>query len=132
MIMSEKKILIVDDEIDFVRVLSAHLKAHGYSTVFASDAAQAITAAQKERPDLIILDLSMPAGDGLTVLKWLSVSDHTSLIPVIVVTGLSPTLKTEAIAAGAVEFYVKPVDIDILLACIRKQLFQAVEVGQGG
>ena len=129
--MSEKKILIVDDERDFTFVLSTHLKAHGYNTVMASDAVGAITTAQKERPDLIILDLAMPAGDGLTVLKRLGVSDHTSLIPVIVVTGLAPTMRAEAITAGAVEFYVKPVDIDILLACIRKLLGQTVEVGQG-
>ena len=129
--MSEKKILIVDDERDFTFVLSTHLKAHGYNTVMASDAVGAITTAQKERPDLIILDLAMPAGDGLTVLKRLGVSDHTSLIPVIVVTGLAPTMRAEAVAAGAVEFYVKPVDIDILLACIRKLLGQTVEVGQG-
>ncbi|MGA2092938.1 MAG: response regulator [Sedimentisphaerales bacterium] len=129
--MSEKKILIVDDEMDFARILSAHLKAHGYNTVMASDAVGAITVAQKERPDLIILDVAMPGGDGLTVLKRLGFSDHTSLIPVIVVTGLAPAMRAEAIAAGAVEFYVKPVDIDILLACIRKQLGQTVEAGQG-
>ena len=129
--MSEKKILIVDDEIDFVRILSAHLKSRGYSVVGASDAVVAITAAQKERPDLIILDVTMPAGDGLTVLKQLGASDHTSLIPVIVVTGLAPTMRTEALAAGAVEFYVKPVDIDILLACIRGHLGQTVEASQG-
>jgi DNA-binding response OmpR family regulator len=129
--MGEKKILIVDDEVDFVRILNAHLKAHGYNTVMASDAVGAITAAQKERPDLIILDVAMPGGDGLTVLRRLGASDHTSLIPVIVVTGLAPTMRAEAIAAGAAEFYVKPVDIDILLACIRKQLGQTVEAGQG-
>jgi two-component system cell cycle response regulator len=129
--MGEKKILIVDDEMDFVRILSAHLKSRGYSVVGASDAVVAITAAQKERPDLIILDVAMPAGDGLTVLKRLGASDHTSLIPVIVVTGLVPAMREEAIAAGAVEFYVKPVDIDILLACIRKQLGQTVEAGRG-
>jgi DNA-binding response OmpR family regulator len=129
--MSEKKILIVDDEVDFVRILSAHLKSRGYSVFGASDAVGAIAAAQKERPDLIILDVAMPGGDGLTVLRRLGVSNHTSLIPVIVLTGLAPTMKAEAIAAGAVEFYVKPVDIDILLACIRKQLCQTVEASQG-
>jgi DNA-binding response OmpR family regulator len=129
--MNEKKILIVDDERDFVRILSAHLKARGYNTVTASDAVGAITVAQKERPDLIILDVAMPGGDGLTVLKRLGASDHTSLIPVIVVTGLEPTMREEAIAAGAAEFYVKPVNIDILLAFIRGQLGQTVEAGQG-
>ncbi len=57
MIMSEKKILIVDDERDFAYVLSTHLRAHGYNTITASDAVRAIAAAQKERPDFIILDI---------------------------------------------------------------------------
>jgi DNA-binding response OmpR family regulator len=129
-IMGEKKILIVDDEMDFVRILSTHLKSRGYSVVGASDAVEAITAAQKERPDLIILDVSMPCGDGLTVLKRLTALNHTSLIPVIVVTGLAPETKVDMLAAGAVEFYTKPVDIDILLACIRGQLGQTVEANQ--
>lgn len=128
--MGEKKILIVDDEMDFVRILSTHLKSRGYSVVGASDAVEAITAAQKERPDLIILDVSMPCGDGLTVLKRLTALNHTSLIPVIVVTGLAPETKVDMLAAGAVEFYTKPVDIDILLACIRGQLGQTVEANQ--
>jgi DNA-binding response OmpR family regulator len=128
--MDEKKILIVDDERDFVRILSANLKARGYNTVTASDAVGAITVAQKERPDLIILDVNMPGGDGLTVLKRLGASDHTSLIPVIVVTGLTPAAKVEMLAAGAVAFYVKPVDIDILLACIHEQLGQPAKAGQ--
>jgi DNA-binding response OmpR family regulator len=128
--MDEKKILIVDDERDFVRILSANLKARGYNTVTASDAVGAITVAQKERPDLIILDVSMPGGDGLTVLKRLGASDHTSLIPVIVVTGLTPAAKVEMLAAGAVAFYVKPVDIDILQACIHEQLGQPAKAGQ--
>jgi len=128
--MDEKKILIVDDERDFVRILSANLKARGYNTVTASDAVGAITVAQKERPDLIILDVNMPGGDGLTVLKRLGASDHTSLIPVIVVTGLTPAAKVEMLAAGAVAFYVKPVDIDILQACIHEQLGQPAKAGQ--
>ena len=128
--MDEKKILIVDDEKDFVHILSAHLTARGYNTVTASDAVGAITKAQKERPDLIILDISMPAGDGLTVLKRLNASNHTSLMPVIVVTGQAPAAKTDALAAGASAFYVKPVDIDVLLACIRGLLGQTVEAGQ--
>jgi len=128
--MDEKKILIVDDERDFVRILSANLKARGYNTVTASDAVGAITVAQRERPDLIILDVNMPGGDGLTVLKRLGASDHTSLIPVIVVTGLTPGAKVEMLAAGAVAFYVKPVDIDILQACIHEQLGQPAKAGQ--
>ena len=127
--MSEKKILIVDDEMDFVRILSAHLKSRGYSVVGASDAVVAITAAQKERPDLIILDVAMPAGDGLTVLKRLNASNPRNMIPVIVVTGMEPRTKAEAFATGAVGFYLKPVNMDTLLECIREQIGQPVGAG---
>jgi CheY-like chemotaxis protein len=132
MIMSEKKILIVDDERDFVYVLNVHLKAHGYNTVVASDAVGAITAAQKERPDFIILDISMPAGDGFTVMERLAKSDHTALIPVAVVTGKMLSGKQKAMAGGAVAFYTKPVDFDRLVILIDDLLGQPVGAGEQG
>ena len=127
--MSEKKILIVDDEVDFVRILSAHLKAHGYNTIMASDGVGAITAAQKERPDLIILDVAMPGGDGLNVLRRLNALNPRNMIPVIVVTGMEPKAKAEAFANGAVDFYLKPVNMDTLLECIREHIGQPVGAG---
>ena len=127
--MSEKKILIVDDERDFAFVLSTHLKAHGYNTVMASDAVGAITVAQKERPDFIILDISMPAGDGFSVMERLAKSDHTSLIPIAVVTGRALSGKQRAMAEGAVAFFTKPVDFDRLLALIGDLLGQPVRAG---
>jgi CheY-like chemotaxis protein len=129
MIMSEKKILIVDDERDFVYVLNAHLKAHGYNTIMASDGVGAVTAAQKEKPDLIILDINMPAGDGFTVMERLAESDHTALTPVVVVTGLAPSGKQRAMAEGAVAFFTKPVDFDQLLTFIGNLLGQPVGAG---
>lgn len=130
--MSEKKILIVDDERDFAFVLSTHLKAHGYNIVTASDAVGAIAAAQKERPDFIILDISMPAGDGFTVMDRLAKSDHTSLIPIAVVTGKALSGKQKAIAGGAVAFFTKPVDFDRLVILIDDLLGQPVGAGERG
>jgi CheY-like chemotaxis protein len=131
MIMSEKKILIVDDEIDFVFVLSTHLKAHGYNVVMASDAVGAITVAQKERPDFIILDISMPAGDGFTVMERLAKSDYTALIPIVVVTGKAMSSKQRAMAKGVMAFFTKPVDFDLLLIFIRDLFAQQVGAGEG-
>ena len=128
--MSEKKILIVDDERDFAFVLSTHLKAHGYNTVMASDAVGAIAAAQKERPDFIILDISMPAGDGFSVMERLAKSDHTALIPIVVVTGIALSSKQRAMAEGAVAFFTKPVDFDKLLTFISDLLSQPVGTGK--
>jgi two-component system NtrC family response regulator/two-component system response regulator AtoC len=131
MIMSEKKILIIDDEIDFVRIMSAHLKARGYSTVSASDAVGAIMVAQRENPDFIILDVRMPAGDGFTVMERLAKFDRTSLIPVAVVTGKMLSGKQRAMAEGAVGFFTKPVDFDKLLTLIDDLLGRPVGAGEG-
>ena len=130
--MSEKKILIVDDERDFAYILSTHLKAHGYNTVMASDAVGAVAAAQKERPDFIILDISMPAGDGFTVMERLAKSDHTALIPVIVVTGRALSSKQRAMTKGAMAFFTKPVDFDRLLIFISDLLGQPVGASERG
>ncbi|MGA2092939.1 MAG: response regulator [Sedimentisphaerales bacterium] len=126
MIMPEKKILIVDDNADLVRITGAFLEGHGYNVVSASDVAEAIKAVQKEKPDLVILDVAMPGGDGLNVLKRLNASNPKNMIPVIVVTGMEARAKAEAFANGAVDFYLKPVNMDTLLECIREQIGQPV------
>jgi CheY-like chemotaxis protein len=127
--MPEKKILIADDNADLVRIMGAHMEGHGYSVVSASDAAEAIKAVQKEKPDLIILDVAMPGGNGLNVLKQLNASNPRNMIPVIVVTGMETRAKAEAFANGAVDFYLKPVNIDTLLECIREHIGQPVGAG---
>jgi CheY-like chemotaxis protein len=127
--MPEKKILIVDDNADLVHIMSAHLEGHGYSVVSASDVAEAIKAVQKEMPDLIILDVAMPGGDGLDVLRQLNASNPKNMIPVIVVTGMETRAKAEAFATGAVDFYLKPVNMDTLLECIREHIGQPVGAG---
>jgi DNA-binding response OmpR family regulator len=124
--MPEKKILIVDDNADLVRITGAHLEGHGYSVVSASDVAEAIKAVQKEKPDLIILDVVMPGGDGLSILKRLNALNPRNMIPVIMVTGMEPRTKAEAFANGAVDFYLKPVNMDTLLECIREHIGQPV------
>lgn len=124
--MPEKRVLIVDDNADLVRIMSAHLEGHGYSVVSASDVAEAVKAVQKEKPDLIILDVVMPGGDGLSILKRLNALNPRNMIPVIVVTGMEPGTKAEAFANGAVDFYLKPVNMDILLECIREHIGQPV------
>lgn len=62
--MAKKKILIIDDHADTRLLVSVRLKKHGYDTVFAADALQAITAARQVQPDAIILDLGLPGGNG--------------------------------------------------------------------
>jgi CheY-like chemotaxis protein len=67
--VSQKKILIVDDYADMRLGLGVWLRASKFITVFAADGLSAIAAAQRERPDLILLDLGLPGGDGFLVLQ---------------------------------------------------------------
>jgi DNA-binding response OmpR family regulator len=121
--MGQPKILIVDDDPNLCRALKIRLQANHYNTVQASDGYAAVSVAQRERPDLIILDLGLPAGDGFVVLKRLQDSDALSSIPVIVLTARDPQSNQEkTLQAGATAFFQKPADNGELLAVIRATL----------
>jgi DNA-binding response OmpR family regulator len=121
--MDKPKILIVDDDANLRRALKIRLRANHYDTVQASDGYSAIAVAQKEQPNLIILDLGLPAGDGFVVLERLRDSDTLSNIPVIVLTARDPqSNKQQTLQAGATAFFQKPVDNGELLAMIRESL----------
>jgi DNA-binding response OmpR family regulator len=121
--MDKPKILIVDDDSDLRRALKIRLRANHFDTVQASDGYSAIAMAQKEQPNLIILDLGLPAGDGFAVLQRLRDSDSLSSIPVIVLTARDPqSNKQQTLQAGATAFFQKPVDNTELLAVIRESL----------
>jgi DNA-binding response OmpR family regulator len=124
--MEKAKILIVDDDPDLRRALKIRLRANNYETVQASDGYSAISVAQKERPNLIILDLGLPAGDGYVVLERLQKSDMLSDIPVIVLTARDPqSNEQKALQAGAAAFFQKPADNNELLDVIRATLPKA-------
>jgi DNA-binding response OmpR family regulator len=118
--MQKAKILIVDDDADLRRALKIRLQANHYETVQAGDGYSAISVAQKERPNLIILDLGLAAGDGYSVLERLQASDALSNIPVIVLTARDPqSNEQKTLQAGAAAFFQKPVDNTQLLDVIR-------------
>jgi DNA-binding response OmpR family regulator len=119
--MKRKRILLVDDDEDLLRGLNFRLRANGYETILAMDGYSAINMAQKEKPDLIILDIGLPAGDGFIVMERLGKVPSLTLIPVIVLTARDlQTNKMRALKAGAVAFFQKPADNDKLLDVIQK------------
>lgn len=121
--MSNKKILIVDDDRDVRLGYHIRLKANHYDTFFAADALSSIAEARKHQPDLIILDLGLPGGDGFVVMERLKANMYLAVIPVIVVSARdSHANKDRALQAGAKAFLQKPVDNDELLAVIRQLL----------
>jgi len=118
-----KKILVADDEPDIVKMLSMRLKAHGYEVIAAFDGLQAVREAYKERPDLILLDIKMPAGDGYTVFENLKRSVQIRLIPIIFVSALPPREVEEKVEQlGAQGFISKPFDSKELVARVKKVL----------
>jgi DNA-binding response OmpR family regulator len=125
---SVPKILIVDDDPDLRQALRLRLRANHYDTVNAADGYSAIAQAYKERPDLILLDLGLPAGDGFVVLDRLQRDDKLSNIPVIVLTARDPqSTEQQVLEAGASSFFQKPADNAELLEVIRATLFHDIE-----
>ena len=121
--MERKKILIVDDNEDLSKGLRVLLRAHDYSTVLAADAVSAISQAKNERPDLILLDLGLPAGDGFKVMERLGNADSLASIPVIVLSARDQQANKErSLKAGARAFVQKPADNAELLALIKRVL----------
>jgi DNA-binding response OmpR family regulator len=121
--MGNKKILIVEDDPDVRLGLHVRLKANHYDVIFAADGMASIAEARKHMPDLIILDLGLPAGDGFSVMERLRANDSLSLIPVIVVSARDRNANMDrALKAGAKAFLQKPVDNAELLAVIRQAL----------
>jgi DNA-binding response OmpR family regulator len=121
--MAQAKILIVDDDQDIRRLLGIRLKARGYEPFFAGDAISAVNQARKEHPDLILLDLMLPAGDGYLVMERLKAMPALEGIPVIVVSARDPVAEEERfIQSGADTFFRKPFDYDELLTAIELAL----------
>jgi DNA-binding response OmpR family regulator len=126
--MTTQKILIVDDDADLRQALRLRLRANHYDTIQAVDGYSAIAQAYKEHPNLIILDLGLPAGDGFVVLDRLQRDDKLSAIPVVVLTARDPQSNEQrALQAGAAAFFQKPADNAELLNVIRATLPKASE-----
>ena len=115
-----KKILVVDDEPQILHLLSARLKANGYETVTANDAYQCIKMAMEVKPDLILLDMKMPAGGGVQAFESLKLSVYTANIPIIFITAYPGEEIIKLVKdMGADGFFSKPFKSADLLAKIK-------------
>jgi len=117
--VSSSKILIIDDDRALVALLSRWLRDAGYEVVAALDPVQGMMSAKREAPELVLLDVVMPAGGGMPLLEKLLLDKA----PVIVMTASSdPKLEAEAKSAGAAGFLKKPVDPSALRALVGELL----------
>ncbi len=119
----KKKILVVDDELIIVKLLTNRLTANGYDVVAAYDGEEALEAVRQEEPDLILLDISLPKMNGDEVCESLKKDAAYSSIPIIILTASSQKEKAEQLrAAGADGYIIKPFKPEELLSDIRRLL----------
>jgi CheY-like chemotaxis protein len=114
------KILYVEDNDDNVYMLKARLTRAGFVVVVATDGAQGVAMAGSERPDVILMDLSLPVIDGWEAARRIKAAPETSCIPIIALTAHAMAGDEEkALAAGCNDFDTKPVEIERLLRKIH-------------
>jgi CheY-like chemotaxis protein len=114
-------VLIADDDTETCTLVTGIMKTAGYETAIARDAMQTVQLTNARRPDVIVLDLQMPAGTGMGALEKLKLSTRTAHIPVIVLSGTADEARIERVRQlGAVEFLPKPVDADALIEAVQR------------
>lgn len=117
--MTTKKVFIVEDDKKIAMAMGIRIKAFGYDVGTAYDAITAVRAAREYKPDLILLDISMPGGDGFSLAKKFQNLMHTAGVPIIFITASKkPGLKERAEELGAAGFFEKPYDADKLVSTI--------------
>jgi two-component system KDP operon response regulator KdpE len=112
---------VIEDDPVQSRLLTVRLKAAGYNVAVACDGVQSVSAVRRERPDVILLDIGLPGGDGHLVLRRLKAIVHLSAIPIVAVSGRDAQTDGERIlAAGADDYFQKPVELDRLVGRVRE------------
>ncbi|MBI5966221.1 MAG: response regulator transcription factor [Chloroflexi bacterium] len=115
--MSEKRILIVEDEPSIAEVVSLYMKRAGYQVQIAVDGRQAMTIFERQTPDLVILDLMLPEVDGLALTRWLR---DCSDVPIIMVTARREEIdRITGLEMGADDYVVKPFSPQELVSRVR-------------
>jgi diguanylate cyclase (GGDEF)-like protein len=118
-----RNILVVDDNLDNLRVLSASLVERGYQVRCVKNGAMALVTAQKSPPNLILLDINMPEMNGYEVCQQLKSDDRTRDIPVIFLSALDDVLdKVKAFQVGGVDYITKPFQIEEIIVRLQHQL----------
>ena len=122
--MAEKKrILLVDDEVDFVEVLKVRLEDSNYETIVAYDGEEGLERAEKEEPDLIILDIVLPRISGFDVCRKLKIDERFKNIPIIMLTAKFQDNDIKfGMAMGADAYITKPFEPHVLLEKMRELL----------
>ncbi len=126
--MTEAKILHVEDHEGNIYMMGRRLRREGYETIVARDGAEAIAMAGAHKPDLILMDLSLPVTDGLEATRQIKASPETRHIPIIALSSFAmEDAREKALAAGCDDYYSSPVDFQFLRARIEELLTKESE-----
>ena len=122
--MTERKVLVVDDEVNITQIMEFSIGAEGYQVVTAANGEEAINKARKEQPNLIILDIMMPKVDGYEVCRVLKRDPLTKRIPVILLTAKGREIdKRLGYQVGASDYVVKPFSPSQLIEKVNSYLY---------
>jgi two-component system phosphate regulon response regulator PhoB len=131
--MSKGTILVIEDDPDIVEMVEYNLTQAGYETITASNGADGICSARRQRPELVILDLMLPAVDGFDVCRTLKSDENTAGIPIIILSAKSQeTDKIVGLELGADDYVTKPFSPRELIARIKAVLRRGKEQQRGG
>lgn len=120
-----RKILIVEDDLDFLEILQKRFSQHHFQVFVALDAFQATELAHREKPDMILLDLKLPGGGGQSILNNIRLSVYTRTIPVVVSTATHDRqLKDSFEKQGVVAYFEKPYEVEKLILKIKEILLE--------
>jgi len=118
-----KRVLLVDDDSTVLLGIGVRLKSMGYTVYTAKDAVSAVSAVVKNNPDVVVLDVSLPAGDGFLVADRLQNLVASAATPIIFITANeNPVLRERAMNLGAAAFLTKPFDATTLADAIESAL----------
>ncbi|MCP4344320.1 MAG: response regulator [Desulfobacterales bacterium] len=121
--MTQASILVVDDILDNLSMLTGILEEHGYIVRSVPDGFQALSSARADHPDLILLDVMMPGISGYEVCRQLKADEQTGNIPIIFISALNEvTDKVKGFSLGGVDYITKPFQTDEVLARVRTHL----------
>jgi DNA-binding response OmpR family regulator len=125
--MGQKKILVVDDEVDLVETIRFPLESEGFTVLVSYNGEDALNQARTENPDLILLDIMLPKLDGYKVCRLLKFDERYRNIPIIMLTArVQEKDKTIGMETGADEYITKPFDMDELLEKVKAYLKREV------
>ncbi len=118
----QKKILVIDDDADIRELIKMRLEPAGYEIAFAADAATALTLARKAEPDLVLLDLTLPGGDGFMILERMKHLARLAHVPVVAVSARARDPNEARARARGRRYVEKPFTADELMGAVESAL----------